>query len=432
MCLRELLADGHVVVKFFTPSEIPTPAPDPSPWSALLDGFLEESAQDPKSVQQDVVLWLHVGMQYFKPYRSTFQRLRLIELMSDGKVCLEQTGEYQSGFEFIDTLNLAMAWRCQFYQIEATGAPIGALLLAQCIVQEFEHDSCHLWPPERKPRLPRGPKKGKGMVDTSSVGDVDDGVADLPSEENSSYFDSSCEGTSSGADDAIDSEMSDDDLLSDGLDVLLKEHLVAMVAENETEKECEVAEPNLEPTVHDEKSGTDSEHIVLEAPDVGQAASSSHVPPPAVVEQMEEEDTTGLAAVVELAEASVGPPIIERPAARGKALADIAVPGGRIAFYAKGFFQATCETHYRCVLTRTSLAGRHAGQGRPLGLLTSWLAMGPTVVDKTSHWDVIALLDHATREEHRAHLAGLEGSIEMLAFERDQREDESEEPDRVV
>eukprot|EP00971_Amphidinium_carterae_P351871 6492314-Amphidinium_carterae.1 len=438
MFLRQLLADGHVVVKFFTPIEIPTPAPEPSPWSALLEEFLEECDGDPKLVQQDVVVWAHVGMQYFKPYRSTLQRLRLIELMPDGKVHLEQTGEYQSEFEFIDTLNLSMAWRCHFYQIEATDAPIGALLPAQCIAQEFEHDSCHLWPPVRKPR---GPRKGKGkgkvskdIVDDSCVGDVEDHVDDLPAEDDLSFVESSHEGSNSEGEDANDSEESNDELLLDGLDVLLKEHLVTMVAENETAGKSEVAEPILEAATHDVVSDSDSEHVVLEAPDVGQGASSSSsiAPPPVVVEPMEVEATTTVAAPAAHVEALVGPPIPVPAVARGKALADIAVSGGRIAFYCKGFFQATCETHYRCVLTRTSMAGRRAGQGRPLGLLTSWLAMGPTVVDKASHWDAAAWPNHATRHEHRTLLAQLEGGIEMLSFERDQREDEPEEPDRVA
>ena len=49
---------------------------------------------------------------------------------------------------------------------------------------------------------------------------------------------------------------------------------------------------------------------------------------------------------------------------------------GRITYYeSSGSFAAYCSNpdHGRCVLTRTSRAGRSRGQGRPLGKLVAWL-----------------------------------------------------------
>ena len=113
------------------------------------------------------------------------------------------------------------------------------------------------------------------------------------------------------------------------------------------------------------------------------------------------------------------------------------VPGGVLRYYeTTKLFTATCANpaHGRCVLSRTSEAGRRKAQGRPLGLLMSWLARGEDAGTKEEHWskDLCLSPSATTRAEHREVLEGLIGSQDFLERERAQEAGESKEPDGLA
>ena len=111
------------------------------------------------------------------------------------------------------------------------------------------------------------------------------------------------------------------------------------------------------------------------------------------------------------------------------------VPGGRISWYRKGMFEASCRNpdHKRCVLTRKSV--RYAASsaaaprgGRPLGFWVAWLGSNHQP-DKAGHWRPEAMdFDHATRARCRERLREMPGGVEILAMERELVAGEPEEP----
>ena len=137
--------------------------------------------------------------------------------------------------------------------------------------------------------------------------------------------------------------------------------------------------------------------------------------------------------------ADVAPP--PPPPAAGKAPAGrvrsdlfLHVPGGKLTFYAKGFFTASCEApgHSKCILSRSSEAGRKRAQGRPLGLLMAWLAAGAEHPTKEGHWDRTQWPNFQQRRDAREALAILPLGQELLAQERAQEPGEDIEPDDLA
>ena len=68
---------------------------------------------------------------------------------------------------------------------------------------------------------------------------------------------------------------------------------------------------------------------------------------------------------------------------------ELHVAGGKVTYYSRGFFTATCSNplHGKCVLSRSAEAGRKSSQGRPLSFLVCWLSQGPGHLTKADHWD---------------------------------------------
>ena len=113
---------------------------------------------------------------------------------------------------------------------------------------------------------------------------------------------------------------------------------------------------------------------------------------------------------------------------RGRPLAQCAVPGGIIGFYANGKFQATCriEGHHACILTRQGFSAAGKGGdyrgGRPLGFMAAWLFHGieSHKPDKAEHWMPSAFLfTHDVRLEARKKLLLLPGGSDLAAHEKD-------------
>ena len=115
----------------------------------------------------------------------------------------------------------------------------------------------------------------------------------------------------------------------------------------------------------------------------------------------------------------------------------MSVHGGRICDYGHDeWFVAFCDPSYGhgvCKLTRTSRASTIAarrGQGRPLGLLMSWLKRANGVTDEHAHKSMyyIQLATHGERVAEREYLGTLPGGAALMAFERAMRPDEEPEP----
>eukprot|EP00971_Amphidinium_carterae_P062437 1235665-Amphidinium_carterae.2 len=115
---------------------------------------------------------------------------------------------------------------------------------------------------------------------------------------------------------------------------------------------------------------------------------------------------------------------------REPCVAQIDVAGfGRIAYYnSKHSFQASCSRHAGCTLTKTSLS-KNGTSGRPVGHLCAWLRM--PAASKADHLDTTRIKAHCTllvRQAARLHVQSLLGGPSLLACERLQRQNETEEP----
>jgi hypothetical protein len=112
--------------------------------------------------------------------------------------------------------------------------------------------------------------------------------------------------------------------------------------------------------------------------------------------------------------------------------------GGTVSYYKDGRFEAVCRhpSHLpkgRCRLTRTcerSLDETSEAQGRPLGLMSSWLLRADMFASKEEHCDLFALfvLTHEERLEARHQLQALPFGPQLCDAERASREGEGAEP----
>ena len=111
------------------------------------------------------------------------------------------------------------------------------------------------------------------------------------------------------------------------------------------------------------------------------------------------------------------------------------VPGGRITYYpVRNFMTGECNhpAHGKCVLQRTCNVGegKKEWQGRPLGLLLSWLKKGRDLASKDEHWHRLVWPQH--EERHDARLAFLTSdsadAVQLRRVERKPRPDEGPEP----
>lgn len=141
-------------------------------------------------------------------------------------------------------------------------------------------------------------------------------------------------------------------------------------------------------------------------------------------------------------EAAPAPPVpaVDR-VPRGVAELEVGVDGGYIRYYGgpKPFMVAHCIVHgeRECRLTRTTAASEtrgRSGQGRPLGLLLSWLQCGcrGDMVDAKTHKGMRPWPTFDDRLRARQGFADVPESALWFAAEREQREDEpAEEPEKA-
>lgn len=126
-------------------------------------------------------------------------------------------------------------------------------------------------------------------------------------------------------------------------------------------------------------------------------------------------------------------PLPRAPPVRAQmARLQVACPGGELVYYPeREEFYAVCRVpaHKRCVLTRTAKASAsRLAQGRPLGLLTTFLSQGARFATKDEHKHVLDT-SFDSRAAARAALSNMQGSEAILACERPSRAGEGSEPD---
>ena len=193
----------------------------------------------------------------------------------------------------------------------------------------------------------------------------------------------------------------------------------------------------------EEGGGVELPNLAVESAPVEEILEASAEPPPHAEEEPPEEavpsspQDAGAAAAVEApaapaAEEQAGEGVpAPIPLVRTRAEIVAEVPGGRLTYYGRGFFTATCDNamHGKCIKTCSAFAGRKRAQGRPLGFLSAWLSCGSDLPSKAAHWDRSNWPDFATRCEHRDMLAEVPGGPDLLAQERPMEPGEAAEPD---
>lgn len=111
-------------------------------------------------------------------------------------------------------------------------------------------------------------------------------------------------------------------------------------------------------------------------------------------------------------------------------------PLGTVRFYSSvQSFVAECTSpgHGRCRLTRTcrpSPIASKAAQGRPIGLLSAWLAQGSQFqnADEHKHAFVVASISFEDRAAARQEASAFPAYHTLTGFERPRRDEEGDEP----
>ena len=107
------------------------------------------------------------------------------------------------------------------------------------------------------------------------------------------------------------------------------------------------------------------------------------------------------------------------------------VPGGRLAFYeSTGCFQATCDQHPSCSITRIGRKAKASllkpSKGKPLGLMVAWLQKAAECPTKQAHKALLPTLDLATRKAARQRLLQEPSGADLVSFEKDPETGEPE------
>ena len=148
---KALLADGWLVVRL---EQQRSSARKPS-WTACAQDLLDTGAGPEVEWAKADCVWLHIAMQYFSPYRPTFQRLTFEGQDSRGRIMLRQTGHFMSEFRMWDCLDLEASWKMQFYKIVTGSSPVAHLRPSVCFVEVWKEEEVQLWPAPA-----RGRKRG--------------------------------------------------------------------------------------------------------------------------------------------------------------------------------------------------------------------------------------------------------------------------------
>ena len=437
------LQEAQVCVEL-TP-EAPAAAEDRDEWGQLFEDMGIETEAAGFKFNTGVCTWLHVALQYLSPFRTTFQLLDEVDSDRVGLRRVHQTGRFLGEGEFTQALDQECTWRLDFYTIVNTTAPLVHLRPQAAYVEKLDIPTTQLWPPPargRKPgskdQTPRSRRRGldgsgashlegEGGTQTSALQPEAGHAAPGDVQRQASLEQEASEDdVSTISDDWHFSENEEPDHLNALLDEYMEDLQGALdVAEADAMEGLEASLLEVEPMVSDDPQ-------LAETP----AEAPRDVPEPLPLQPRadREHDEAHAAPVAPV------PPPAPRPAGRvdaGRLKAEcvVTVPGGTISYYAlKGIFQATCSnrSHGRCVLTRSSAPGSRPSQGRPLGFLMAWLSLGEVFLNKQEHWDRTLWPDAELRAHHRELLHRHPLGPSLLAFEREQREDEGSEPEELA
>ena len=422
VCLTSLLEEGESANSAF---------------AELASDYLEEeTALDP--MLSSKVIWLHIALMYLKPYRPTFQLLFEEASLEQDRKVLRQSGKFFTEFDFWFNISLEQSWNMQYFRVLSTKAPQPELKPAMCVVKPHTLTPEVLWPLPKKTRTRRAvptdvqaawplPALPSSLEEPGHSADVSREDADSAKSEEAEEEGSSDEGLDLGED--AQAQDSDPELQ---LDHLLEEAFLEKEEDLGARADRQRDEAQEQEALHAvlELEAAEREEVLLQPQDEGEAGAEV-LEAPALQEVMPvvEEQPQGAARPAAVAQA-LGQAAARGALARNKALLTTTVEGGTISYYAQGFFTATCRQpgHGKCVLSRTSVGGSRAQQGRPLGLMVAWLGAAHRHATKAEHWDRRRWPDHATRLHHRGLLRQLPGGPSLLEQERTLEAGEPEEP----
>ena len=362
---------------------------------ALGDGFLVlhlhgHLAAPVDDADDQVHLWLHIGMHMFSPYEPIFQQMLPRERtadergISDDLLALEGTGEFITFFKAIEEVDLSYDWSAQLYELWS-----GAFLLSeilpknQLVIQPPKREE-HFWSAAVQPRFDAAQRNA--AEDAAGIGGAQ---AHDPSRPD-------------GGEEAEDGGENFD------LEGALEEVMVDEVHDDDDDwdQEMQALEEGLAVLAHDDE----------EAPPPGLGHPPAPPPPP-----------------------PPPPPQVPREDGhhdnRSRAEYAIHFKNGMISFYSEGYFEARCLNHagQQCKIRRTAKAVQsRVAAGRPLGTLAAFLADCPGE-DATLHTGSLSrLATHGKRVLARAELAGMPAAQPLFERERALNDNEPEEPRQMA
>ena len=343
--------------------------------------------QDDEEQPLEQFAW-HIGFQYLTPFRPTFRDVVTFGNVDIGAASVPVLGSnnYFTIWPAMQKLSLNRSWFAKFYRIGESDRSLGSFEPANATMIPLQPGEVQFWPPTRSRSARHNPD------DLDSDPDDNDGLNESEDEEAK-------------------------------MEALVEESFDAMVKARAggDGKDDRSGHGHGDGACVDASNATGSaaeEPVAMEDNGDGNSSDSSS-----------SSSSSSSSALVRL---------------RGNADAAVAVPGGVIRYYEnKNQFTATCGNpdHGKCIVTRTSRAAANASttmnqniaaKGRPLGFLTSWLALSEHTVDKDEHWDRDNAPDWATRIAARASLSHIAGADDLLKHERAQHAGEGTEPEGLA
>lgn len=423
---RERLQRGSLIVALL-PKDLPPRLRGAEP----VEVTQSEILQNPHAV-----LWWHIGLMYFSPWRPTFHVLVPPSAGATGAGCvsLTATAEFASSMPMFASLDLEREWWVCLFEVLESQAPCLDFVPGKLCAVPMSSPML-LWSPRRQARAgaahgPRRPPPSGGAGGPSEEFDDDDifGDAALALEDVDTDLVVGEDEESADAEEYLD------------LEKLLAEALALDMGEDE-------------PAAPEATSRQAEEPLRVEEPAGGPIASASSA------QVADSPQPLGELAMVAIGQQSAPLPSGPGPSGASAASSSPAPPlaayygrragldsvrlyGGQITYYpatmtSKARFQAICpmkDVHGTgCQLTRSAHAaeGRSKGreaQGRPLGMMAAWLSCSSMCETKHQHEAMIATVTLEHRREARAHLLLQPGGPAVAAQERALRPGELDEP----
>jgi hypothetical protein len=405
---------------------------------------LVPNAEDPPGALQDSKeMWLHVGLHYMSPWRPTFRRLQYLRALEENKVEVRGSDSYCTTYEVARQLATSgvATWTLSLYELVSSETPI-ANFDPRIVWAHRDEGPEQMWSTAEHGSKAAGggpQRKAKGWDAQVEALIAADEVAELDIKESHDEEDLAGGGYDEGAEEdgmseyaegspasslnesmwCSESELPDDDVA--------QEEPLPFPEVDKTPSPAPTSSPGSSSSASSSSSGrseVQSPEAAAEAPGLALAA------------EPEAEEVAGVPPADVGAGGDAGGP-------RGKADLVLEHPnGGVLRYYAKkDQFVAHCpkkEEHgAACCLTRSTVAGARRGQGRPLGLLLSWMKSAELFDGHDAHvrmkgdaGQLVRTFDE--RLGCRMEAMGLEQMVGFFAAEREKEAGEGEEPERIA